>query len=61
MGHPLKLDLMTGKNRKKERSRQGSTGHEMPAQFYGLAVFYDIIIDDQKNFIHASSSMICVV
>ena len=39
MGHPLTRDLMTGNNRKKERSRQGSTDHEMPAQFYGLAVF----------------------
>ena len=53
--HPLKRDLMTGKNRKKERSRQGSTDHGMPAQFYGLAVFKNIIIDDnaeddQKNY-----------
>ena len=64
--HSLKRDLMTGKNRKKERSRQGSTDHEMPAQFCGLDVFYNIIIDDkaeddQKKLHPCSSSMIFVV
>ena len=51
--HPLKRNLITGKNKKKEKSRQGRTAHVRSST--DPVCFDNIIIDDkaeddQKNY-----------